>query len=104
MSALKHVVLFKVRKDIPQPRVDTIFAGFAALVGRIPGLVDYSGGVNSSPEPKSQGYTHGFVMTFADEASRDAYLPHPLHKIAAVEIRAVLEEGADCVLVLDWVG
>ena len=34
----------------------------------------------SSPEGLDQGYTHGFVMTFADATARDSYLKHPDHE------------------------
>jgi hypothetical protein len=37
-------------------------------------------GPNNSPEGLAQGYTHAFIMTFADAAARDAYLPHADHK------------------------
>ena len=32
------------------------------------------------PEGLNDGYTHGFIMTFDSAASRDAYLPHPVHE------------------------
>jgi len=28
----------------------------------------------------NQGFTHVYVITFEDEAARDAYLPHPEHQ------------------------
>ncbi len=30
---------------------------------------------------KSEGFTHVFIVTFRDEAGRDAYLKHPLMTI-----------------------
>ena len=39
----------------------------------------YSGGANISPEGKTLGLTHTFVMEFSSEADRDAYLIHPAH-------------------------
>ena len=38
-----------------------------------------SGGPNVSPEGKTNGLTHTFVMSFASEADRDTYLTHPAH-------------------------
>jgi Stress responsive A/B Barrel Domain len=99
---IKHVVLLKVATGIPAEEVEQALQGLASLVGRIPGLLDYSGGANNSPESKARGFTHGFVMTFADAASRDAYLPHALHVQAAQRLDSILESGDDAVLVLDW--
>ncbi len=97
---VKHVVLVKVRAGTPEPRVGEVLAKLAALVGVIPGLLDFAGGANDSPEGKAHGYTHGFVMTFADAAARDGYLPHPEHRRVAAGLRAFAED----VLVLDFAG
>jgi hypothetical protein len=99
---IKHVVLLKVAPGIALEDIEQTLQGLGSLVGRVAGLLDYSGGANSSPESKARGFTHGFVMTFADAASRDAYLPHPLHIEAAQRLAAILQSGDDAVLVLDW--
>jgi hypothetical protein len=98
----KHVVLLKVGPENAAVEVAQALNELAALVGRVPGLLDFSGGANNSPESKAQGFTHGFVMTFADAASRDAYLPHPAHEKAARRLGSILQPGNDSVLVLDW--
>ena len=36
--------------------------------------------IDVSVENKSEGFTHGFVVTFRDAKGRDAYLPHPAHQ------------------------
>jgi hypothetical protein len=99
---IKHVVLVKVASGVSKTEVERAFDDLGSLVGQVSGLLDYSGGANNSPESKTQGFTHGFVMTFADAASRDAYLPHPLHVKAAQRLSTILQPGADSVLVLDW--
>ncbi|WP_158750271.1 Dabb family protein [Acidobacterium sp. S8] len=48
------------------------------LQGQIPGLIETYVGKNISP--RGQGYTFGGVMKFTDQASLDAYGPHPLHQ------------------------
>ncbi len=95
---VKHVVLVRARPGTPEPQVGEVLAQLAALVGVIPGLLDFAGGPNNSPEGKAHGYTHGFVMTFADAAGRDGYLPHPEHRRAAAGLGPVAER----VLVLDY--
>jgi stress responsive alpha/beta barrel protein len=102
MATIKHVVLLKVAKHITQHQISEVFAGLRELTSGIPGLLDFSGGANNSPEGKTLGFTHGFVMTFADSRSRARYLPHPLHVHAAQAIQSILESGEHSVLVLDW--
>lgn len=64
---------------------------FAALPDKIDVIKDYEWGTNVSPEGLDQGYTHCFFVTFADEAGRDAYLPHPAHKEFVALVGPVLE-------------
>ena len=47
---------------------------------------------------KSKGFTHCFVVTFADEKGREAYLPHPAHKAFVNVLLPVLDD----VLVVDY--
>ena len=97
----KHIVLVKVRSDVSAEEVQRAFAPLAALQGQIPGLTSFSWGPNTSPEGRTQGFTHGFVMDFADAAARDAYLPDPRHQAAAAGLRTIREpEGG--VLVFDY--
>lgn len=102
MPQVKHVVLMKVRSQTPVEQIEKIFRDLAGLVGQVPGLLDFSGGPYCSTEGLSQGFTHGFVMTFADEASRDGYLPHPLHEQVKGQIVAVLDGGLAGVVAFDW--
>lgn len=44
------------------------------------GLLSMEHGPYNGDEGLNDGFTHGFLMTFADEASRDRYLPHPVHE------------------------
>jgi hypothetical protein len=100
---VKHVALIRFRPDISQGTIDELFRALAGLRRTIPGLLDFSGGPYSSPEGLSKGFTHGFVMTFADEASRDAYLPHPDHERVKQQILPLLDGGLEGVVVFDWV-
>ena len=83
---IRHVVLFQWKAGTSQATVDEAFRALAGLKGIIPGLQTFEGGPYSSPEGLNQGYTHGFIMTFTDAASRDAYLPHPEHERAKAVI------------------
>lgn len=96
--ALRHVVLFRFKEGTTPEQVKTIEDAFRALPGKITAVRDFEWGVNVSPENLSQGYTHCFFVTFASEADRDAYLPHPAHKAFG----AVLGPHLDKALVLDY--
>lgn len=95
---LRHVVMFKFVEDLEQEKVDEVVAEFATLPGKIDTIVDFEKGTNISPENLDQGYTHCFVVTFADEAGRDVYLPHPAHK----EFVEFIGGKIDKVLVFDY--
>jgi hypothetical protein len=97
----RHIVLVKVRRGVPESEVRQAFDALAALEGQIPGLLSVSAGPNNSPEGRGQGFTHGFVMDFADASARDAYLPDPRHQQAAAGLRAI-REPENGVLVYDY--
>ncbi|MBI1903322.1 MAG: Dabb family protein [Planctomycetia bacterium] len=103
MSQVKHCALVKLKKDTPSAVVKDLFDSLAALKGQIPGIIDFSGGAYQSPEGLNKGFTHGFLMTFADEKTRDAYLVHPEHEKVKVKALVLLDGGVDGVIVVDWV-
>lgn len=102
MARVKHVVVLRYRRDIPPEKVREIFAALDKLRRQVPGLLDFSGGSYSSPEGLHKGFTHGFVMTFADEASRNGYLAHPDHEAVKALIIPWLDGGLDGVVAFDW--
>ena len=77
---LRHIVVFKFKEGTSAEKVQEIVDAFAALPKQIDSIVDFECGVNNSPEGHDQGFTHVFQVTFADEAGREKYLPHPAHK------------------------
>ncbi len=95
---LRHVVLFKFKDGTSAEHVRGIEEAFAALPGKIGAIHDFEWGTDVSVENRSEGFTHCFVVTFAGEAERAAYLPHPAHK----EFGSTLSPHLDKVLVLDY--
>ena len=79
MAGIKHIVLFKFKQGIPNSQVDSLFGEIRDLQAIIPGYQEFIGGPYSSPEGLDQGYTHGFIITFANAESRDTYVFHPEH-------------------------
>jgi Stress responsive A/B Barrel Domain len=96
---LRHVVLFKFKDGTAPEQVSVIEAKFSALPGAIPSIVDFEWGKDVSVEDKADGFTHCFVVTFADAAGRAAYLPHAAHQ----EFVELLLPSLDKVLVIDYV-
>jgi hypothetical protein len=76
---VKHVVVFKYKPDATPAQIKEVTDFFKGLKTKIPGIVSFEHGVNSSPEGLNQGYTHVYLLTFENAAARDAYLPHPDH-------------------------
>jgi hypothetical protein len=98
MSKVKHIALIKFKEGTSQEQIDKVFEELMDLSESIEGIEDYVSGPNISPENLSQGYTHGFVMTFQDVAARDAYLPHPEHEKFKANALPLIES----ILVLDF--
>jgi hypothetical protein len=79
MKKVYHLVLVKF-PAAKAHRMAELKAALENLRKVLPGFLSCSGGPYSSPEGLNQGYTHGFVMTFADVETRDRYLTHPDHE------------------------
>jgi hypothetical protein len=100
---IRHCVFVRFRPDIPDTERSAIYAQLADLKRVIPGFMTISSGPNVSPEGLHQGFTHGFIIDFVDEAARDAYLVHPDHKAAGSRLVAALQGGRDGLIVFDIV-
>jgi hypothetical protein len=79
-SRVFHVVAFKYKESVTEAQKQEIQDAFAALKKSIPQILSLDYGKNISPEGFNQGFTHAWVLTFANEKDRDAYLVHPEHK------------------------
>ncbi len=98
MSKVKHIALLKFKEGTVSEQIDKAFSELMDLSENVDGIEDYVSGPNISPENLSQGYTHGFVMTFQDLAARDAFLPHPEHE----KVKAGLMPLLDSMIVVDF--
>ena len=99
MAKVKHIALLKFKTGTSEEQIEKVFDQILDLSESIPGIEDYVAGVNSSSEGLSQGFTHGFVMTFTDAGSRDAYLVHPDRQREKTAHMALI----DSVIVFDFV-
>jgi hypothetical protein len=99
---IQHIVLLRFRADLSTSAIEQLFAELRGLSRTIPGIIGFSGGAYRSYEGLARGFGHGFCMTFADEAARDAYLPHPSHQSLVQRLLPMLEAGSDGVLAFDY--
>ena len=95
---LRHVVLFKFKKEATSEAIKNIENAFIALPSKINTINDFEWGLNNSTEGLNKGLTHCFLVTFDSEEDRAAYLPHPAHKAFTTLLGPHLED----VLVLDY--
>ena len=97
-KVLRHVVMYKFKDTASKSDIDQVVAAFAALPKKIDAIIGFERGTNVSPEGKSEGLTHVFVVTFKDEAGRDAYLKHPAHDAYVL----VVKDKREKVVVFDY--
>jgi hypothetical protein len=95
---VRHIVLFKFKDNVSSEDVDQIVEAFTCLPKQIISIIGFESGINISPEKLNQGFTHGFVLTFATHESRDAYLVDPCH----VEFTELLDGKLEQTLVFDF--
>ena len=95
---IRHILLIRFKPAASDESVARVKEQFLAIPTKIPGVNAVEWGENNSPEGKNQDYTHCVMMTFADESTRERYLPHPEH-LALIEIfRPVLDD----IIVFDY--
>jgi len=97
-TIVRHVVLFKFKDSAAPEQVKDVEQRFAALPDKIDKIKAFEWGTNVSPENLAQGFTHCFLVTFDNEADRDAYIVHPAHKQFASGLGPMLDK----VLVVDY--
>jgi hypothetical protein len=95
---LLHVVAFKFKPSASSAQIDHLIDEFRALKKKIPQVKSFEWGTNISPEKHDKGFTHGFLLAFASEKDRDAYLVDPAHKAFAQMAGAIIDD----VFVIDY--
>ena len=99
-KVLRHAVFFSFKEESSEEDVAGVVEAFRELPSKIPEIIDFEWGTNNSPEDLNDGFTHCFLLTFADGPGRAAYLPHAAHKAFG----DVLRPHMDKVFVVDYWG
>ena len=90
---LTHIVLLHPKHETTEEQITTALDHVKALQEAIPGIIDIQAGRNLSNS--NQGYTHGFVMRFADSEHLKAYAPHPAHQVVSEELQHICQKIID---------
>jgi heme-degrading monooxygenase HmoA len=97
-KVLRHMVLYKFKESVTPQQIQEVVDAFSALPKKIDTIAGFEKGTNVSTENKSEGFTHCFVVTFKDEAGRDAYLKHSAHD----DYVKVVRDRREKVIVFDF--
>jgi hypothetical protein len=89
MMAILHIVLIDWKQDMQEADLNELRASARDMSRTIPGIIKIEEGHSVSPEGLEDGFDYGLVVTFANAAARDAYLPHPDHQAVAQQITAL---------------
>lgn len=79
-KVLRHAVFFKFKPTSSKEDVARVVQAFRELPMKIRVIREFQLGESIAESGRNDGFTHGFLLSFADEAGRAAYLPHPDHK------------------------
>ncbi|MGV3661752.1 MAG: Dabb family protein [Prosthecobacter sp.] len=95
----RHVVFFKFKDSAKPEEVKGLEDAFIELAKKVDTVKAFEWGTNVSPEGLNDGFTHCFLVTFADKAGLDVYLPHAAHKEFVSKLKPLLDKAC----VLDYV-
>ncbi len=96
---VRHVVCIKFKEGTKPEDIKKVEDAFYKLKDKISEhVLSLEWGTNVSHENKDKGFTHCFVLTFADEKDLKAYIAHPEHKAFG----AILAPVMDDVFVFDY--
>ena len=92
-------MIFKFKESSSKASVDSVVNAFVSLKDKIPVVKAFEWGLNDSPENWHQGFTHCFVLSFANKHDRDEiYQKHPAH----AAFQKILGPHMEKVFVVDY--
>lgn len=98
---IRHIVLIRFQPTVSEHQIDDLFAELHRIDGKVPGLLVITSGKSESLEQMERGYTHGFVVDFADWTALQAYQDHPEHQVLGAKLTAAAVGGKEGILCFD---
>ncbi|MFQ5741489.1 MAG: Dabb family protein [Acidobacteriota bacterium] len=88
--ALRHVAWLKFKEDVPDSRIEEHMQACRGLADSVPAVSKLECGANVSD--RAGGFTHGIIVSLADQDALDEYQNHPTHVPVAEALVADLDE------------
>ncbi len=88
----RHFVSFQFKAGTGEDKINEIVTGFLALKGKIDTIIALEWGGTENIEPRNDGFTHSFLVSFENKAGLEVYLPHPAHQEFVKLLRPHLEK------------
>ena len=82
----------KVREDVPQHEVDTIFSYVHDIKNTLSGIMGCTYGKSANLMASDSQFTHGFSLVFVDEDYFQEYIQHPKFRESQQRVMAVLTD------------
>ena len=95
---IRHILLIKFKQTAQASQIEELKGSFEKMPNKINGVISVEWGLNDSPENLNKDFTHSVLMTFANEAGRQEYLPHPEHEALKEVFIPLLED----IIVFDY--
>jgi len=94
----RHVVMFKFNSEATADKVMELEKAFQALKKEIPEIQKLEWGTTENVEPKNDGFTHCFLVTFKSQDDVKKYLPSAAHQAFLAKLKPYLDKA----LVFDY--
>jgi hypothetical protein len=91
---ITHVVLLQPKAETTESELAAVFKQIERLPEHIAGIINVATGKNLTHN-NDKGYSHGFIIQFANEDFFRAYAPHPAHKPVSDELRRICHSIID---------
>lgn len=89
----RHFVSFQFKEGTTETQKTEIVSAFLALKSQIETITDLEWGGTENIEPRNDGFTHSFLVSFKNKAGLEVYLPHPAHEAFKKVLKPHLEKA-----------
>ncbi|MBS3903970.1 MAG: Dabb family protein [Simkania sp.] len=91
---IRHIVLYKIRKEVPQEKIAAIFTKLISLKNLVKGIKEFHWGPYCGSSDKNFGYNYAITVDLVNESVFAEYSPHPVHNAVREEMATILEATA----------